>query len=200
MKTFHHFFIIEFNEYFFNIFLFKKNLKFKIIKKKLFTIKEAFGMIPLLKDLIQMKPKTIKKAACQEVVLRDDEVDLDVLPIQTCWPNEPAPLITWPLVVTKDFNTEKYNVGIYRMQKLSKDKCIMRWLDHRGGADHFRSWKRAGKDKMPVAAVIGTDPGTIMAAVTPVPEQLSEYEFAGLIRKSKLELVECVTQPLCEHK
>ena len=159
-------------------------------------IKEAFGMIPLLKDLIQMKPKTIKKAACQEVVLRDDEVDLDVLPIQTCWPNEPAPLITWPLVVTKDFNTEKYNVGIYRMQKLSKDKCIMRWLDHRGGADHFRSWKRAGKDKMPVAAVIGTDPGTIMAAVTPVPEQLSEYEFAGLIRKSKLELVECVTQPL----
>lgn len=160
------------------------------------SLKAAFGMLPVVKDAINMKPKTIKKAPCQEVVMRGAEIDLDKLPIQTCWPNEPAPLITWPMVVTTDFETARVNVGIYRMQKLSKNKTIMRWLDHRGGADHLRSWKRAGHTKMPVAAVIGSDPGTIIASVTPVPEQLSEYEFAGLIRKSKLELTKCVSIPL----
>jgi 4-hydroxy-3-polyprenylbenzoate decarboxylase len=160
------------------------------------SLKEAFGMLPLVKDAINMKPKLTKKAPCQEIVMTGKEIDLNKLPIQTCWPNEPAPLITWPMVVTKDCASEKYNVGIYRMQKLSKDKTIMRWLDHRGGADHWRSWKNAGHEKMPVAAVLGCDPGTTIAAVTPVPEQLSEYEFAGLIRKSKLELVKCKTIPL----
>lgn len=158
------------------------------------SLKAAFGMLPLIKDAMNMKPKTVKKAPCQEVVMRD--IDLDKFPIQTCWPGEPAPLITWPMVVTTNCETEEYNIGIYRMQKLSKNKTIMRWLDHRGGADHWRSWKRAGHSKIPVVAVIGSDPGTIIASVTPVPEQLSEYEFAGLIRKSKLELTKCVSIPL----
>ncbi len=160
------------------------------------SLKDAFGMLPLVKDAINMKPKTVQKAPCQEVIMKGADVNLDKLPIQTCWPGEPAPLITWPMVVTTDCKTGKYNVGIYRLQKLSQNRTIMRWLDHRGGADHWRSWKSAGHDKMPVAAVIGCDPGSIIAAVTPVPEQLSEYEFAGLIRKSKLELVKCVSIPL----
>jgi 4-hydroxy-3-polyprenylbenzoate decarboxylase len=160
------------------------------------SLKAAFDMLPLVKDAINMKPKTIKKASCQEIVMKAPNVDLDKLPIQTCWPDEPAPLITWPMIVTTDCETGKYNIGIYRMQKLSSNKTIIRWLDHRGGADHWRSWKQSGHEKMPIAAVIGCDPGNIIAAVTPVPEQLSEYEFAGLIRKSKLELVKCVSVPL----
>lgn len=160
------------------------------------SVAAAWNMLPLIKDALNMKPKIVKKARCQELIFRNQDVNLDELPIQTCWPNEPAPLITWPLVVTKHHESSKYNVGIYRMQKLSKNKVIMRWLDHRGGADHFRSWKAAGEDKMPIAAIIGTDPATIIAAVTPVPEQLSEYEFAGLLRKKKMELVDCITVPL----
>lgn len=161
--------------------------------------REAMAMMPLLKKVMAMKPKTVKKAPCQEVVLQGDDIDLSKLPIQTCWPGEPAPLITWPLVVTKGPTGEKednYNLGIYRMQVTGKNTTLMRWLKHRGGAQHYRKWAKEKQEPLPVAAVIGADPGTILAAVTPVPDTLSEYQFAGLLRGEKVELVDCVTVPL----
>lgn len=159
-------------------------------------LRDLLGKIPSVKGLLSMKPSIVKKGDCQACVYEGSKVNLDDLPIQTCWPNEAAPLITWPLVVTQSFDTKKYNVGIYRMQKLGRDKLIVRWLNHRGGADHYRSWKEAGHKRMPIAAVIGCDPHTILSAVMPIPEDQSEYEFSGLLRKSKLELVKCKTQPL----
>ncbi|AZU03475.1 3-polyprenyl-4-hydroxybenzoate decarboxylase [Glycocaulis alkaliphilus] len=162
-------------------------------------LKDALDMLPLAKTVMAMRPGTVKKAPCQEVVLTGDDIDLDRLPIQGCWPGEPAPLITWPLVVTKGPSEDKqddYNLGIYRMQKLSKNRTLMRWLKHRGGAQHYQRWKGARPDPLPAAAVIGADPGTILAAVTPVPDTLSEYQFAGLLRGRKAELVECKTVPL----
>ncbi|WP_288904407.1 UbiD family decarboxylase [uncultured Sneathiella sp.] len=161
--------------------------------------REAVGMLPVLKTVMSMRPKSVKKAACQEVVLTGDEVDLDKLPIQTCWPGEPAPLITWPLVVTKGPSgdkTDDFNLGIYRMQKLGKNKTLMRWLKHRGGAQHHARWGKEKREPLPVAVVIGADPGTILAAVTPIPDNLSEYQFAGLLRGEKVELVDCKTIPL----
>jgi 4-hydroxy-3-polyprenylbenzoate decarboxylase len=136
-----------------------------------------------------------------EVVLQGDDIDLSALPIQTCWPGEPAPLITWPLVVTqgpdKSDKTDRFNLGIYRMQVLNKKQTLMRWLKHRGGAQQHQRWKQAGKrEPFPAAVVIGADPGTILAAVTPVPDTLSEYQFAGLLRGRKVELVDCRTVPL----
>ncbi len=136
----------------------------------------------------------------QEVVWKGADIDLAKLPIQTCWPGEPAPLITWPLVVTKGPSTDReddYNLGIYRMQVLGPDRTVMRWLAHRGGAQHHRRWKAEGKrEPLPACAVIGADPGTILAAVTPVPDTLSEYQFAGLLRGAKVELVPAKTVPL----
>ena len=162
-------------------------------------VREAMGMLPVLKTVMSMRPKTVKSAACQEVVLTGEDIDLDLLPIQTCWPGEPAPLITWPLVVTKGPGTDKtddYNLGIYRMQKLGKNRTLMRWLKHRGGAQHHARWGKEKREPLPVAVVIGADPGTILAAVTPIPDNLSEYQFAGLLRGQKLELVDCKTVPL----
>ncbi|KJS34249.1 MAG: hypothetical protein VR70_18070 [Rhodospirillaceae bacterium BRH_c57] len=161
--------------------------------------REAWDMLPLLKTVMAMKPKTVGSAPCQEVVLKGDDVDLSLLPVQTCWPGEPAPLITWPLVVTKgpgEGKEDVFNLGIYRMQVTGRNTTLMRWLKHRGGAQHYRRW---GKDKgtaMPAAVVLGADPGTILAAVTPVPDTLSEYQFAGLLRGKKVELVDCKTVPL----
>ncbi len=132
-------------------------------------------------------------------MLRGDDIDLSKLPVQTCWPGEPAPLITWPLVVTKgptDAREDNYNLGIYRMQVLSKNQTIMRWLKHRGGAQHHQRWGAEKTAPLPAAAVIGADPGIILAAVTPVPETLSEYQFAGLLRGKRVELADCVSQPL----
>ncbi|OYW95714.1 MAG: hypothetical protein B7Z13_00845 [Caulobacterales bacterium 32-67-6] len=163
-------------------------------------LKDALDMLPLAKTVMAMRPATVKKAPVQEIVWTGDQIDLTKLPIQTCWPGEPAPLITWPLVVTKGPSTEReddYNLGIYRMQVLGKDRTIMRWLAHRGGAQHHRRWKAAGKpDALPACAALGADPGTILAAVTPVPETLSEYQFAGLMRGAKAELVAAKTVPL----
>jgi 4-hydroxy-3-polyprenylbenzoate decarboxylase len=162
-------------------------------------VREAMGMLPVLKTVMSMRPKTVKSAACQEVVLTGEDIDLDLLPIQTCWPGEPAPLITWPLVVTKGpgkDKTDDYNLGIYRMQKLGKNRTLMRWLKHRGGAQHHARWGKEKREPLPVAVVIGADPGTILAAVTPIPDNLSEYQFAGLLRGQKLELVDCKTVPL----
>ena len=161
---------------------------------------EAMEMLPLAKTVMSMRPKTVSKAPVQQVVLTGDQIDLSKLPIQTCWPGEPAPLITWPLVVTKgpsDSKEDDFNLGIYRMQVLGPNKTIMRWLAHRGGAQHHRRWKAAGKrEPLPACAVLGADPGTILAAVTPVPDTLSEYQFAGLLRGAKVELVPAKTQPL----
>jgi len=164
--------------------------------------REALDMLPMLRTVMAMKPRTVGSAPCQEIVLTGDDIDLAKLPIQTCWPGEPAPLITWPLVVTQGPDPEgdkqdSYNLGIYRLQVTGKNTTLMRWLKHRGGAQHHQRWKGAGKrEPLPVAAVIGADPGTILAAVTPVPDTLSEYQFAGLLRGKKVELVDCKTVPL----
>ena len=161
--------------------------------------REAFEMLPLLRTVMAMKPKTLGSAPCQQVVLKGSDIDITKLPVQTCWPGEPAPLITWPLVVTKGPGTAKqddFNLGIYRMQLLGPDKTIMRWLAHRGGAQHHARWKGEKSEPLPVAIVLGADPGTILAAVTPVPDTLSEYQFAGLLRGRKVELVDCKTVPL----
>ncbi len=163
------------------------------------SIKEAVSMLPLAKTVLAMKPKRVKKAPVHDVVLEGNDIDLDQLPIQSCWPDEPAPLITWPLVVTKGpggDKTDGYNLGIYRMQKISKNQTLMRWLKHRGGAQHHARWKKEKPEPLPAAVVLGADPGTILAAVTPVPDTLSEYQFAGLLRGKKVELVQCKTIPL----
>ena len=161
--------------------------------------REALEMLPLMKTVMAMKPRDSGTAYCQEVVLTGDDIDLTKLPIQTCWPGEPAPLITWPLVVTKGPGGDKrdaFNLGIYRMQVTGKDSTLMRWLKHRGGAQHHQRWKAEKPEPLPAACVLGADPGTILAAVTPVPDTLSEYQFAGLLRGKKVDLVDCVTQPL----
>ncbi len=166
--------------------------------------REALEMLPLLKSVMAMRPKTVRTAPCQEVVLTGDQVDLSTLPIQTCWPGEPAPLITWPLVVTRGPTAQTkdgdkrddYNLGIYRMQVTGRNTTLMRWLRHRGGAQHHQRWGATKPEPLPAAVVIGADPGTILAAVTPVPDSLSEYQFAGLLRGKKVELVDCKTVPL----
>ncbi len=163
--------------------------------------KDAMEMLPLLKTVVSMKPKTTGRAPCQEIVLEGDDIDLARLPVQTCWPGEPAPLITWPLVVTQGPNPEgdaadNFNLGIYRMQVTGRNTTLMRWLKHRGGAQHHARWKREKTEPLPAAAVIGADPGTILAAVTPVPDTLSEYQFAGLLRGKRVDLVDCKTVPL----
>jgi 4-hydroxy-3-polyprenylbenzoate decarboxylase len=161
--------------------------------------REAIDMLPMVKTVMTMKPKNTSRAACQEVVLQGDEIDLARLPVQTCWPGEPAPLITFPLVVTKGpgrHRTDDHNLGIYRMQVTGRDTTLMRWLKHRGGAQHHTRWKVEKSEPFPAAVVIGADPGTLLAAVTPVPDTLSEYHFAGLLRGGKVELVDCKTVPL----
>jgi 4-hydroxy-3-polyprenylbenzoate decarboxylase len=165
------------------------------------SLREAWDQLPLLKTVMAMKPRTVATAPCQEVVLQGSDIDLARLPVQTCWPGEPAPLITWPLVVTRGPSpagdkADDFNLGIYRMQVIGRDRTIMRWLKHRGGAQHHRRWKAEKTAPLPAAAVIGADPGTILAAVTPLPDTLSEYHFAGLLRGRKVELADCKTQPL----
>jgi 4-hydroxy-3-polyprenylbenzoate decarboxylase len=162
-------------------------------------VREAVGMLPLLGQVMAMKPRTKSAAPCQEVVETGADVDLARLPVQTCWPGEPAPLITWPLVITKGpggRREDNYNLGIYRMQVTGRNTTLMRWLRHRGGAQHHARWKAEKPEPLPAAVVIGADPGTILAAVTPVPDTLSEYQFAGLLRGRKVDLVDCKTVPL----
>lgn len=153
---------------------------------------------PLFKAATSLRGKVKHFAPSQQVVLTGDNIDLNTLPIQTCWPGEPAPLITWPIVITRPEECDEiksYNWGVYRMQQAGKNKTIMRWLENRGGAAHFRSWKQADKD-MPIAIAIGSDPATILGAVTPVPETLSEAQFSGLYRGKPTELTKAKTQPL----
>jgi 4-hydroxy-3-polyprenylbenzoate decarboxylase len=159
--------------------------------------RDAWEKFPVLKQVLNMAPKLVTRAPCQEHVLAGDDVDLATLPIQTCWPEDAAPLITWALVVTKGPHKGRQNMGIYRQQVIGRNKVIMRWLAHRGGALDYREWCAAYPDRpFPVAVALGADPATILAAVTPVPDTLSEYAFAGLLRGSKTELVTCKSHDL----
>jgi len=159
-------------------------------------IKDAWDKFPILKKVMHMQPKRVKKAAWQDIVLHGDDVDLNKLPIQTCWPEDVAPLLSWGLVVTRGPNKERQNMGIYRQQQIGKNKLIMRWLKHRGGAQDHREARLAGATQFPCAVVIGADPATILAAVTPIPDSLSEYQFAGLLRGKKTILADCLSVPL----
>lgn len=160
-------------------------------------VKDIWSKLPLLKDLWSMSPKVISSAPCQEIIIEGPDVDLTTLPIQKCWPEDIAPLITWGLTVTKGPHKKRQNLGIYRQQLLGKNKLIMRWLAHRGGALDFQAHKAAHPGKpYPVAVVLGCDPATILGAVTPVPDTLSEYQFAGLLRGSRTELVKCIGNDL----
>jgi 4-hydroxy-3-polyprenylbenzoate decarboxylase len=160
-------------------------------------MRDLLDKAPVLKKVLHMAPKVVRNPPCQYHALEGDEVDLHKLPIQTCWPEDAAPLITWPLVITRGPDKERQNLGIYRMQLLGRNKLIMRWLSHRGGALDFKEWQQAHPGKpYPVAVALGADPATTLGAVTPVPDSLSEYGFAGLLRGSKTEVGECFT-PLC---
>jgi 4-hydroxy-3-polyprenylbenzoate decarboxylase len=161
------------------------------------SLRDAWDKWPKFKKILDMAPKTVSRAPCQEVVLEGDEVDLSKLPIQTCWPGDVGPLITWGLTVTKGPLKERQNLGIYRQQVIGKNKLIMRWLAHRGGALDYRDWCNAHPgEPFPVAVALGADPATILGAVTPVPDTLSEYQFAGLLRGGKTEIVKCVSNNL----
>ena len=160
-------------------------------------LKDAWEKMPVFKQVLNMAPKEIKKAPCQKIILEKDDVDLGMIPVQTCWPGDVAPLITWGLVVTKGPEKERQNLGIYRQQVIAKNKVIMRWLAQRGGALDYREWQQKHPEEpFPIAVALGADPATILAAVTPVPDTLSEYGFAGLLRGSKTEVVKCALSDL----
>ncbi|HBB53197.1 MAG TPA: 4-hydroxy-3-polyprenylbenzoate decarboxylase [Legionellales bacterium] len=159
--------------------------------------KDALEKFPLIKHAYHMAPKVVSRAPCQEIVYEHDAVDLYQIPIQTCWPKDAAPLITWGLVTTKNPKTQRQNMGIYRQQLLNKNQLIMRWLAHRGGALDYLAWQQAHPgERFPIAVTIGADPATILAAVTPVPDSLSEYAFAGLLRGKRTQLVNCIGSDL----
>ena len=156
-------------------------------------MKDAWDKLPLFRKVLDMAPKTIKGAACQQYVLEGDDVDLAGIPVQTCWPGDAGPLITWGLVVTRGPEKSRQNLGIYRMQVIGRNRVIMRWLAHRGGALDFRDWQQAHPgEPFPVAVALGADPATILGAVTPVPDTLSEYAFAGLLRGGRTEVTACI--------
>ena len=160
-------------------------------------MKQAWETLPIFKKVLDMAPKVRRHPACQEVVLSGAEIDLGRLPIQHCWPGDAAKLITWGLVITRGPEKARQNLGIYRMQVLGPNRVIMRWLSHRGGALDYRDWQRANPGQpFPVAVALGADPATILGAVTPVPDTLSEYAFAGLLRGSRTELASCLESDL----
>lgn len=160
-------------------------------------IRQFFNVLPKYKQILNMPVKRRSSAACQEVVLKDEQVDLTQLPIMHCWPGDVAPLLSWGLTITKGPYKERQNVGIYRLQLLAKNKLVMRWLSHRGGALDFAEWQQAHPhEKFPVAVAIGADPATILAAVTPVPDTLPEYAFAGLLRQGRTEVVKALSNDL----
>ena len=160
-------------------------------------LKDAWDKLPVLKQVLNMAPKVVSSAACQEIVWEGQTVDLSKLPIQTCWPGDVAPLITWGLTVTRGPYKSRQNLGIYRQQVIAPNKVIMRWLAHRGGALDYRDFCQVNPGKpYPVAVALGADPATILGAVTPVPDSLSEYQFAGLLRGAKTEVVQCLSHDL----
>ena len=156
-------------------------------------LKDAWKSLPVFKKVLDMAPKTVKNAACQQVIIEEDDVDLAQLPIQTCWPEDAAPLITWGLVTTKSPSKQRQNMGIYRQQLIGKNKVIMRWLAHRGGALDYLEWCESNPgEPFPVAVALGADPATTLAAVTPVPDSLAEHAFAGLLRGERTQVCECI--------
>jgi len=159
--------------------------------------RDLWENLPTWKQVLNIAPNVRKSAPCQDVVINEADVDLSFLPVQTCWPGDAGPLVTWPLVITRGPEKERQNLGIYRMQVIGKNRLIMRWLSHRGGALDFRDWqlKHPG-EPFPVSIAIGADPATILATVTPIPDTLSEYAFAGLLRGSRTEVVQCLTNNL----
>ncbi len=160
-------------------------------------LKDAWDKLPVLRQVLNMAPKELSSAPCQEIVWEGDDVDLSRIPIQTCWPGDVAPLITWGLTVTRGPNKTRQNLGIYRQQVIGSNKVIMRWLAHRGGALDYREFSMLYPDKpYPLAVALGADPATILGAVTPVPDTLSEYQFAGLLRGAKTEVIKCIGNTL----
>ena len=156
-------------------------------------IKDLWDNRGKFKQILNMPAEVVKKASCQDIVIEGENVDLGKLPIQTCWPGDAGPLITWPLVITRGPEKDRQNLGIYRQQVIGKNKLIMRWLSHRGGALDFHDWRLAHPGKaFPVAVALGADPSTILGAVTPVPDTLSEYAFAGLLRGEKTKVAHCL--------
>jgi 4-hydroxy-3-polyprenylbenzoate decarboxylase len=159
--------------------------------------KEAMKTLPIYKKILDMSPKSVKNPKCQQIQLRGNEVDLSILPIQTCWPGDVAPLITWGLVTTRGPTRQRQNLGIYRQQLIGRNRLIMRWLSHRGGALDYKEWReQMGDEPFPVSVVLGCDPATILAAVTPIPDSLAEYAFAGLLRGSKTEVASSLLSDL----
>ena len=159
--------------------------------------KDLIDKLPQFKQVLNMPTKVLGKADCQQIVLQGDEVDLFRLPIMHCWPEDVAPLVTWGLTITKGPYKKRQNLGIYRQQLIGKNKLIMRWLSHRGGALDFQEWKEAHpNEKFPVSVALGADPATILSAVTPIPDTLSEYAFAGLLRGNKSEVVKSISNEL----
>jgi 4-hydroxy-3-polyprenylbenzoate decarboxylase len=159
-------------------------------------LRDLWDKFPLFKQVLNMNPKERSSAPCQEVVWEGKDVDLARLPVQTCWPGDAGPLITWGLTVTRGPNKPRQNLGIYRQQVIGRDRLIMRWLAHRGGALDFQDHLKISKEPFPVAVAIGADPATLLAAVTPVPDTLSEYQFAGLLRGARTEVVKCLGSDL----
>ena len=160
-------------------------------------LKDAWSTLPVFKKVLDMAPKTTRNAPCQQQIFAGSDVDLSRYPVQHCWPGDAGPLITWGLVVTKGPNKKRQNMGIYRQQVIGRDRVIMRWLSHRGGALDLLEWQQQYPDEpFPVSVVLGCDPATILAAVTPIPDTLSEHAFAGLLRGSRTELVKCKTNDL----
>ena len=159
--------------------------------------KDLWQSLPSYKSVLNISPNVKRAAPCQEIVIKEDDIDLSMFPIQTCWPGDAGPLVTWPLVITKGPEKERQNLGIYRMQLIGPNKLIMRWLSHRGGALDFRDWKlKHPGESFPVSIALGADPATILATVTPVPDSLSEYAFAGLLRGGKTDIVKSQTNEL----
>ena len=159
--------------------------------------KDALKTLPIYKKILDMTPKEVKKAKCQEIRYDSDQVDLSMLPVQTCWPGDAGPLITWGLVTTRGPDKPRQNLGIYRQQVIGRNRVIMRWLSHRGGALDYREWRlQKGDEPFPISVVLGCDPATILAAVTPIPDSLSEYAFAGLLRGSKTEVAQSLLSDL----
>ena len=159
--------------------------------------KDAMKTLPIYKKILDMSPKSVKNPKCQEIQFHRDDVDLSILPIQTCWPGDAAPLITWGLVTTRGPTKQRQNLGIYRQQLIGRNRLIMRWLSHRGGALDYQEWReQKGDEPFPVAVVLGCDPATILAAVTPIPDSLAEYAFAGLLRGSKTEVASSLLSDL----
>ncbi|WP_024326698.1 4-hydroxy-3-polyprenylbenzoate decarboxylase [Thioalkalivibrio sp. AKL19] len=160
-------------------------------------LKAAWEQLPVFRKVLDMAPKKTRGAACQRHVIEGQDVDLSRLPVQTCWPGDAGPLITWGLVVTRGPEKSRQNLGIYRQQVIGRNRVIMRWLSHRGGALDFQEWTRAHPgEPFPIAVALGADPATILGAVTPVPDTLSEYAFAGLLRGSRTEVTRCIGSDL----